>query len=93
MKWLLTFIVVLAGVSLSSYLGYQEGYKRGQIDTLPSQSEVQEAIGVPVDGVIGQESRRVWDEVIERRECEKYAEPIMEQFEKEFDKKYGLDEN
>ncbi len=94
MKWVLTFIVVWAGLCLSAYLGYREGYSAGQFDTLPSQSEVQEALGFPEpDGIIGPESRRVWNETIERRECDKYAAPIMEEFNKQFNKLYGLDEN
>ena len=73
--------------------GYRSGYKAGQFDNLPSQSEIQEALGVEVDGIIGPESRRVWDEMIEQRVCNEVAMPIMEQFERDFDKKYGLDEN
>lgn len=40
---------------------------------------------VEVDGVIGRESRRVWDEVIEQRVCDEYAMPYMIEFNKQFD--------
>ena len=66
--------------------GYTNGYEAGRLDTLPSQSEIQEAIGVEVDGVIGKESRRVWDAIIEQREANKIMMPIMEKFNEEFDR-------
>ena len=86
MKWFLTFIVVTGCVSLAMYIGYQAGYHNGRLDTLPTQSEVQEALGVEVDGIIGRESRRVWDATIERRVCDEAAMPIMTAFNRDFDR-------
>ena len=100
MKYLTLLIIVVYGQGaywLGNYIGnrqsYEKGYTQGQLDTLPSQSKIQEILSVPVDGVVGPETRKAWDAVIEKRVCDEFAAPIMEQFEKDFDKKYGIDEN
>lgn len=78
-------------IALSGYSFYQVGYHNGRLDSLPTQSEVQEILGVEVDGVIGRESREAWD----RRSLEKvereYIIPYMEAFQGEVDKVYGFD--
>ena len=89
---ILALLVWAALFGLTATTLYVLGYPIGRLDTLPSQSEIQEALGLEPDGVIGPESRRVWDEVIERRDCDKAAMPIMEKFNKDFNKRYGLDD-
>lgn len=93
MKYLLAFILLSLFLIWRYYWGYDAGEKSRPLIALPTQSEVQEILGVEVDGVIGAESRRVWDEFIERRVCEDFARPHMEKFNKQFNKFYGLDEN
>lgn len=88
-RWVLWLIVMSFCILCcwNSYReGYQAGYRNGQLDTLPTQAEVQAILGVEVDGVIGRESRAAWNALIERRVCDEYARPIMEEFMAEFDK-------
>lgn len=86
MKRLLLIVIIPIYGVMVFYLGLGIGQVRGRLDTLPSQSEVQEIIGVAVDGVIGAKSREVWDTTIERRVCNEAAMPIMEKFMEDFDR-------
>ena len=95
-KWALTFVVVFCGAALSGYSGYRKGYQDGYISgqqtfKLPTQSEIQEILGVPVDGVIGRESREAWDAASLKRVEDEYVIPYMEAFQREVDKVYGFD--
>jgi len=90
MRWMVTGLI--AGV-VAFQIGYLRGYKAGQLDSLPTQAEIQEALGLEPDGVIGVESRKVWDEAIERRKTDEWIMPIMESFNREFNKKYGIGDN
>jgi len=67
---------------------YRVGYQNGQLqsNTLPTQSEIQEIIGAEVDGVIGKESRDLWDAMIEQRDCNEWIMPIMEKFNEQFNR-------
>jgi len=86
MKYLFGFVLAIVLVIIVWSNGYGTGYKVGQLDNLPSQSEIQRIIGVKVDGVVGPESRRVWDVTVEQRLCNEAAMPIMEKFQKDFDR-------
>ena len=88
---LLALLIVPLSVVIPHQIGYHQGYYVGQMNSLPSQAKIQEALGLEPDGVIGPESRRVWNEFIERRVCEEYAAPIMEKFMAEFDKTLDID--
>ena len=88
MENVIKLVLTLALVIVMWHSGYKAGYNAEHPNPLPTQSEVQEIIGVPVDGVIGRESRKAWDAYIERRETDEWITPIMTEFNKEFDKNY-----
>lgn len=87
MKYLIMTMIAMMFCSANYKVGYYLGYKTGQLESLPTQSEVQEILGVEIDGVVGKTTRDVWDTFV----CDRFAMPYMLAFQEEVDRVYGFD--